>query len=144
MVEAGSSIPPEMESQFIQYKLNYSTTGIRAPTTETISISFEPLGVAGGPQTTEIKPFLSIKPNPFKDVITVSMSPLTKGQLRISLYAIDGSRAYTTEVGQIGTDVGGAEIRLRDGRLSNLPVGVYILDAVWGECRATGKIVKMQ
>ena len=77
-----------------------------------------------------------IYPNPFKDIFTISLKPLTSEDLTITLYDISGRNLIQKKYTDLKT-------RFKEElNLTNLAAGVYILNVQQGPAKISKKMIK--
>lgn len=144
LVANGGSIPPEMASRYIQYKIVYNTSGIAAPSTESVSIQFDPAGVSGDPGLATNRQLLSILPNPFHGELTLLLQPAANEPIEVSMYRIDGTRVLFERIPAGGVKGAKIEYRIDSGILSQLPTGMYLIEAKTGTEHLLVKATKLK
>lgn len=109
------SIPAGLDSRYAQYKLLYTTAGANAPSTESVTIGYQPAnGVAERGGASLAGPAaIRMGPNPFRERLAISGQSTGPGKVTIAIYNALGQLVRAMES---VTDARGTLSAFWDGR----------------------------
>ena len=145
MYAKASAIPKELSSRYIQYKMDYNTSVIYAPKTESVSINYDALGVTGeqgygAPEALS----MTLGPTPFIKKLFIKCNLDRAGSYRLKIYNINGQLVKNYSFTTNGT---GKQTISWDGNDHNnkaVSAGAYICQLEGPDRILTRKAVKIK
>ncbi|MHB8157573.1 MAG: FG-GAP-like repeat-containing protein [Desulfocucumaceae bacterium] len=140
-----SALPKSMTSRYVQYKMDYNTSVIYAPKTESVSINYDALGVTeeqgyGAPEALS----MTLGPTPFVKKLFIKCNLDRAGSYRLKIYNVNGQLVKNYSFTTTGS---GKQTVAWDGNDQNnkaVSAGAYICQLEGPDRILTRKAVKIK
>jgi len=142
--EMAAAIPKSLSSRYIQYRMDYNTSVINAPSTESVTISYDPLGVSGYVPEPSKAMSMQLSPTPFTGKLGITCRFGKPGSYYLKIYNLNGQvvRSYSVEAN--GADVHTITWDGRDENHRNVAAGAYFCQLTGAGNTFMGKAIKIK